>query len=58
MKTHAVYFISECVYLAESLDEAIGMINTFDDKSGFEIVEITDENRDRILEDFGEFMED
>lgn len=57
MKTHAVYFISECVYLAESLDEAIGMVNTFD-ANGFEIVEITDENRDRILEDFGEFMED
>lgn len=57
MKTHAIYFISECVYLAESLDEAISMVNTFD-ANGFEIVEITDENRDRILEDFGEFMED
>lgn len=57
MKTHAIYFISECVYLAESLDEAIRMVNTFD-ANGFEIVEITDENRDRILEDFGEFMED
>jgi hypothetical protein len=55
MKTHAVYFITECVYLAESLDDAIAMVNTFDDTSGFDIVEITDENRDRILEDFGEF---
>lgn len=48
----AIYFMGECIALVETWEEAEDALRAYD--NACEIVEITDENRERILEDYGD----